>query len=411
MANIVWAGSRSTTAQVNTYTVTAVASGGTLTLTVGNRKSVSYSCNGSDTTTTAATALFNLLTTAQASEREWSELTLANPANGVITLTGPADGAPVTLSKTDAGGATSTLSLTTAPTSPSDVGDAVNWAGGVLPGNTDTMVFENTSVDAKYNLAALAAVTCGLIRRSTYTGRIGLPDQNPAGYAEYRPTYLQFAGTSASVATAPSDSAAQVRLQFTGAAATVTVTGSGAAAWPGSESVELTGLAASSVVNIAASSVAMCPLTGQTGTVTTLRATDATVRVGPGCTLASANLTNTNGLILCSYTALEMDRGGTVTVSGSGSGTTTTLDGGTLAWQSTGGPGTATVGSDAVLDLSEAPAAVALAGNLSVSEGGTLTDPSGKLIAAGSYTIVLQRTQLDRVTLDLGTGRTITVAT
>lgn len=409
MANINWIGGRSTTRQLSTYTVTAVALNGTLTLTVGGRKSVTYTCSGTDTTTTAATALYNLLTAAQGLEGEWSELTLANPSAGVITLTGPTDGAPVMLAKTDASGATSTLVTTTAATSPHDLGDAANWGGGVLPGNTDTAVFENGSVDALYNLAALTAVTFGVIRRASFTGRIGLSDTNATGgYAEYRPTYLETAGISIQVEQANSDSAAQVRIKSTGAAATVTVTGSGATGSPGSEPVEVTGLTATSVVNVSAAGVAVAPLTGQTAAVTTLLATSATVRCGPGVTLTTATLTDCQSLLQCGYTTLEMDRGGQCEVDGSGSGTTTNVDGGTLLWRSTGNPGAVGIGSDGTYDLSQAPAKVT-SGTVSVYEGGAINDPAGRLAAGGAFTLNLVRTEWGRVSIDLGTGRAMSV--
>ncbi len=190
---VAWIGNGQNIAQVDTFTVTGVANGGTLSITI-NGKSVTYTCTGTDTTTTAATS-FKALLAATNVPPEFQEITWANPSAGAVTGTAKAAGTPFTTSKSQAGGATATLSTTTANSSQSDVNNAANWnrAGAAqLPQNGDDMVLANTSVPLLWNLNSLSGVLLNSFTRyQSFTGSVGLPENNPLGYVEYRPTDLK----------------------------------------------------------------------------------------------------------------------------------------------------------------------------------------------------------------------------
>lgn len=401
MANVIWVGKQSAVPQDTRVTVTAAPANATFTLTVsGKARTFTYAAG-----TSTADAASKWAADLEASEEgEFAELTYTSSGSALV-VTGPDDGAPFTVSASAGAGGTITGPATTAgtPKSPHDVNDGLNWSGGAVPTAVDVAVFENSDVDALYNLAALTAVAFGVIRRATFAGRIGLPDTDEQlGYREYRATHLETAGTSIQVEQAPGDDAGQVRVRATAAGAvTVTVTGSGAPGAPGSEPVEVYGLAGASVVNVANAGVAVGPETTRPATVATVRGVNATVRLGPAVTVTTVNLTGCEALVLCSYTTLTVDRGGTVEVAGAAAGTTTEVEEGTALWKSTGNFGALTVGSDGTFDLSRAPSAIAPSSALTVNEGGTLLDPAERLTRP--YSLNLTRTQQDRVTLDLGT--------
>lgn len=182
-------------AQVSTIVVTAVAVGGTLTATINN-KSITYTCITGDTIATAATAWLALLQ-ASTVPPEFTEITWANDTSATITATATEPGTPFTLTKSQSGGATCTLTATTANSSESDINNANNWIrNGVasLPQNGDDVVLANSDVPLLWNLDAFSAILLNSwTRYQSFTGTVGLPEQNPLGYVEYRPTYLLLA--------------------------------------------------------------------------------------------------------------------------------------------------------------------------------------------------------------------------
>lgn len=198
MATVAWNPNAQATSQVSTITVTAVALNGTLTATI-NGKTITYTCVSGETTTTAATAWFNLLSSTDAPP-EFQEIDWTNPSAAVILATAGTPGTPFTLTKSQAGGATCNLAITTANSSPNDVGDSDNWLRGgaaALPQANDDVIIANSDVSLLWNLDALAAIRFNTFQRwQTFTGQIGLPEINANGYMEYRPTYFKFLGPS-----------------------------------------------------------------------------------------------------------------------------------------------------------------------------------------------------------------------
>lgn len=187
-----WNGNGQNISQVDTLQITAVAIGGVLTATI-NGKNIFYTCVTGDTTTTAATAWAALLD-ASTVPPEFTEMTWANPSDGIITATANTPGTPFTLTKSQSGGATCTLTHTIVNSSQSDVNNAANWIrNGVasLPQNGDDVVLANTSIPLLWNLDLLSGVLLNSwTRYQSFTGTVGLPENNPINYVEYRPTYL-----------------------------------------------------------------------------------------------------------------------------------------------------------------------------------------------------------------------------
>lgn len=406
MADVFWKGLQRRRAMQRTLTVTTADTGGTITVTVGGTKSVIVTPTTTGTTLTATeiAAACELST-----EPEFEEITWTS-ALAVVTAVGPDDGRPITIAKTDGGSNATTLATSVAALSPNDLTDAANYAGGALPVNGDRLVLQDTNVPILWNLAGLTGVTFTVLRKATFTAAVGLPDLNPAGYPEYRSTHLEPAGTAIEVEGAAFDQARQFRFKSTaGSAVTVTVRGGNRSAL-GSEVVEVHGLPAASILQVAGGSVAVAPKVGQTATVGTLVASNATLTIGSGATLgtvAGPSLVDVTASILSSWSnTLALD-GGDVSVGGAAAGVLQ-IDSGRVVWRSTGNPGNSpAIGSGATLDLSQAPSTLTIGGTVALYAGGTLNDSAGR---GGNYSLQTIRATLAEVTWITSNGRTFAVS-
>lgn len=216
-----WAPNQAAIAQVETYTFSAPTSVGNTYNAVANGKTLTYTSVSGDTAATAATGLFNLLSAQTSVPPELTEVTFANPSDGVVTATANVPGTPfANVSGTSAGLVLSTgnglvSGISTAHTranqSPSDVNDAQNWLrfnlattppaqSRALPQNGDDVVVNNSDVPLLWNLDQLATVQFATFTRwQSFTGTIGLPENNPGGYAEWRATNFKFVGPQGSL--------------------------------------------------------------------------------------------------------------------------------------------------------------------------------------------------------------------
>lgn len=409
MAIVLWLPRQRARAQVDTLTVGSNTTGHTFIATI-NTKAVGYTAVSGDTTVTITAALLALLQAC--AEPEFRELAFAlGSTTSKINVTGPDDGAPFTL--TVSGTGTFSTTAATAPLSPSDVGDVLNYSTGALPGAGDTLVFEESAEDAKYNADALAGIAlAAVVRRASHTGRIGLPPQNTNGYPEYRPTGLELDAPSITIEIGPGDAAGQVRIaSVSSTAVTMLVEGDGTTAAVGDEVVHVVGLPAASELRVLGASAAVATLAGQTAAVATLTAQSATLWLGKGVTLGDATLTNCVFSLECSHTALTMLSGGSGDVRGAASCANAGLKvyAGTLRWRSTGGTGNSpVVGGGGTIDFGQAPAGVAVGGTVELNAGATWTDPVGKI--GTPYNVALNRCSLRDVNLDAGLGKTLAVS-
>lgn len=216
-----WAPNQSTISQIETYTFTAPSGAGNTYIATINGKSVTYTANSTDglTAAAAATGLYDLLIASTIPEL--SEITFANPSSGVVTATAQTPGTPfANVPGTSAGLVLSTgnglsggisTAHTQANQSPSDVNDAQNWLRAnlstnppalsrSLPQNGDDVVVANTSIPLLWNLDQLKAIQFNSYTRwQSFTGTIGLPENNPGGYVEWRATDFWFQGPQGSV--------------------------------------------------------------------------------------------------------------------------------------------------------------------------------------------------------------------
>ncbi len=204
-----WVGNAAAISAVLQATVTGVGVGGTLTATI-NGKVIQYTSVTGDTAATAATAWLALLG-ASTAPPEFQSLTWASGGSAIITATAKNAGQPFFgmtggLVFTAASGCTVTTTTVNAGSSPSDVGLAQNYRRNniaSLPQGGDDLVVADSAVPLLYNLNALASVAlASYTRYQSFTGTVGLPQNNPNGYFEYLPTYLKLNGGAASSSSA-----------------------------------------------------------------------------------------------------------------------------------------------------------------------------------------------------------------
>lgn len=406
-STIVYTGQRQPRAQVSTFTVTANAIGTVFTATV-NAKPVTFT----STTAVVADAAAGLVAAATARTAPAEVRELAWSASGAtVTVTGPADGAPFTVTPSASGGGTVGSVTTAASQSPYDAADTQNYAGGALPAAGDTLLFDPSWPDAsvRYGLDTFAAVAVKVTRRPGHAGRIGLPDQAAAGYREYRTRSFATAGVTLLVAQSDQDDAQAVRLRSTAGSAVALSVSGGRAPGVGDEPVECYGLPASSVVNVAGAGLALAAEGGQTTGTLAVESSSGTLRVGPGAVLGAVIVVGGDARIEAGFATLEVDRGGSVVALGAAAASTgVTVDGGTLAWNSTGSPAVVTVGDQGAFDLTAAPGPVAVT-KLVLSAGSAVTDPSGRL--ARPFDVEVTRCGVADVAADFGTHFKLTVGT
>lgn len=223
MTTTLWAPNQAAISQVETYTFSIPNGAGNTYVATINGKSVTYTANTTDglTAAAAATGLYNLLNTSTSIAPELTEITFANPSSGVVTATARVPGIPFAnvtiggvagqgLVLSTGGGLSNGISTahTTPNASPSDVNDPQNWlrvvgaSPGVrsLPQNGDDVVVANTDVPLLWNLDLLRSVQFNTYNRwQSFEGTVGLPENNPNGYVEWRATYFKFSGPQGSV--------------------------------------------------------------------------------------------------------------------------------------------------------------------------------------------------------------------
>ena len=404
MPTLKWVGKQIKRAKKLELTIGSSTVGHTFITTIGGTKAVTYVAVAGDTTVTITSAILDLLQ--DETSGEFSELTFAEGSTtSKIYVTGPDDGAPITVTLSGTG--TYTQATLTANTSPFDVADTANYDTVALPGVGDTLVVEDSDIPLLYNLASLVNAFT-FIRKRTHTGQIGLPTTSVGGYPEYRATHLELAGTSVTIETG-ADLVGSIRIKSTGAASTYTIQGTGAATID-AEPVEVYNTAATSVVRCIASGVAFAPLSGQAGSITTLTGEQSSIRVGSGATLVNATFKNCSWRVGTSLTTLTQLEGGNGEVEGSAAcgNSGLKLFSGYCTWTSTGATGNSPlIGAGAVLDFTNAPAAVTVGGTVSLGAGGSFLDPRN---VCGAYVVNLLNCRLQEVGFAPGTNRVLTVS-
>lgn len=413
----IWRGDAPALAQVNALTVGGTAALGQTYAATINGKSVTYTATGADTNATIATALLALL---QASTvPEFLEVTWAAGASAVVTGTATTAGKPFT--QTSAASGTGSLATATTVTGagPNDVGVAANWSSGTLPATGDTIVFDSSTVDALYNLSALAAVYPAAVTiNASYNGKVGLPSYN-GSYYEYRPQYLQLQGCSGNVnvgyGAGQGSGRVKLDLQTTNAwAVNVEGTSSPADSALGvQQALLLKGGKAGCTLCVNKGTVGVAALPGESATVPTLNVGyvsqvqgDATVFCGAGAALTAVNQAGGTLTLQGNVTTFTQTAG--VCYQLAGTIATATVEG-TLYAQAPGTfATTVNVTGGGRLDCAQDMRSRACTNPIALYAGASLNDPFGTLFAGGPTAFKTVECTLADVTVNLGPNHTYT---
>lgn len=419
MATCVWLGSARDVAQVDTATIGGTLEVGDLfTITIG-QKTFTYTA----ATTTVATEAAAMVTAFNALSAtlypEFSRITAAYTSGGSFTLTADDAGVPftATYATTEAGGGaadaqTFSGSTTTTCTGKNYWDNVSNWSGGAVPVNSDDVYIEDSSVDILYGLAQSAVTLTSLNIAQSFTGSIGNPRTNTLGYYEYRATYLAIGATTINIGRGVGSGSGRLKINTGTAQTTVNVTNSGTPTDQNVKSIVWKGTHASNVVNITKGSFAAAQFAGETATIATLRvgyssnrAGDSDVWCGTGVTLTTVNISGGTVTLASNSTTLTITDG-TLTIL-AGTVTTLNVDGGKVYQMGTGTITTANIGDGGELNFSRDMRGRTVT-NCTLNSGGSLQDP----FATGTFTngVILSRTALADVKLDVGTNKTLTVS-
>lgn len=198
MATKRYTGNAQSTKQVDSFTPANVNIGNVFTLTC-NGKTVSYTAAAATVADVIAglLAILNHVSTFPAAEFfdvVWSDGTTYLKATSRVA------GLPFTITSGATGGtATFTQATLMASSGPGDPSKTANWSGGSLPVATDTIVFENSTVDLLgIDQSGVAVASVKVL--PSWLGKFGLPEinagidgvPNSGGYDEYRETYVRW---------------------------------------------------------------------------------------------------------------------------------------------------------------------------------------------------------------------------
>jgi hypothetical protein len=349
MAAPKWAPTAKPVADVWTLTPGGTIEAGDIFITTIGGKSVSVSA----TSTTVASVCDDLVAALQALDvadyPEFAEYTFAD-ATTAVTATANKTGIPGTISVTTTesnGGAadaqTYVATHTTTGTGPNSWDNTANWSTGAIPANSDTVTIENSDVDILYGIDQNAVAVTSLTIPATYTGKIGLPRRNPAGYAEYRETYLKIGSTTVTIGQGNGPGSRRIKLNVGSTACTCNVNGSGSELESGVEAILFIGSDSGNVLNVTQGSVGVAIFAGETANLSggvrigyeSNQTSDAKVTLGSGVTLATVIQTGGEAIINGSMTTVNR-HGGEMTQRGTGTLTTLNNFGGTFFDESTG---------------------------------------------------------------------------
>lgn len=326
-----------------------------------------------------------------------------------VVLTGQ-PGVPFTVTSTGAG--TLNVAATQAATGPNHWDNADNWSGGAVPTGSDDVFIENSAVDILWGIDANTVALTTLTIAQSFTGSIGLPFNNEAGFAEYRERWLKIRPGTLTVGRGVGNGSGRINIDTgTAAAVTVNVYGSGSPADNGLKAIQLVGSNASNVLNIFRGSVGVCEQAGTTAQFPTFTVGyldsvegDSDVRVGTGMTTITS-VTQSGGVLelLCGTTALVKTDGETRFLSGAHA--SVTADGGLSKYQSSGTLAALFVGGGATFDFRGDLRSKTVSA-CDIYAGATLLDPDKTVTWTAG--VDLNRCSLSEVTLDIGTHVRVT---
>jgi len=436
MATCRWTGSSLNKKQVATLAITGSWSAAdTVTLTMDNIDFVT-TIGSLTTTAQVATTIFQALSGTSFTDTtalstipvadgggslipQFSEFTATNSTASSVTMTANGTGAlagkPFTMSAADSSSGTATLTLNTiTPTSQYHADQVDNYSGNALPtGGSDTLVFDNGSVDVRWGLDYATTLT-NITKYKSYTGSVGLgevnSDNSAKPYHEYRTTYLTCtACTTANLEVGDGPGSSRFKLNTGSGASTINVFGKGSRVENGVPCILWKGTNASNVVNNLAGDVGIAFFGGEAATVATLITGDgpqsaASTICGSGCTLTTVTLNGGTQETNSAITTANQN-GGSWTHK-SGTVTTANIYGGTH-YPNGGATYTTLKLYGGTFDASKGNATFVVTNTVQMYKGASYLDPQGR---SGNVVFKLNGCLPSEVTIVIPKDKTLTVS-
>ena len=386
------------TATITVDNVAFIVTIGTLVTTAQVATTIQQALSGTTLTDTSASCTIAVADGGASLIPQFSEFT-ATVSSSVVTLTANGSGAlagkPFTVSVTEstAGTGTATGAAGITSTSQYHASEADNW-GNAVPADNDTLVWDEGSVDTRYDLNAYAsgATTCqpaAITKTKKYTGNVGMAETNVDNsaktYPEYRtPRYFTTDDNSVNMAvnleTGEGAGSGRFKLDAGAGQMTCTVFGRGQRAETGIPCILLKGSNAANVVRNIAGDVGIAYFSGETATVATLVTGDgpqssAYTECGSGATLTTVTLNGGTKTTASAITTAHQN-GGLWYHSG-GTITTLNVNGGTF--YPTGTSTITTLNLYGTLDLTKGHGTITVTNTIQLYKGAKIIDPQGRL--------------------------------
>lgn len=401
-----WLGTAQAIAQVIRFTPGGTIGTETFTIT-RNNKTIAYTAVGGDTATSVCTGLAAAFALCTAPEFT-TENTITN--NGAtIDFTMTTTGVPATFTSGATGSATLVTSTVTAASGPNFWNVATNWlnsaATNLVPVSTDT-VYVDGLVPIRYGLAQSAVTLAAMYVKGSV--EIGLPPTNANGYAEDRAQYLAIGVTACEV----DSSAGMIAINAGSVLTTMNVYNTGTPTQTQTHALRFLGTNASNVLNIFSGSVGIAERPTEVSTlltcrIGTLQGGSPDVYVGTGSTLGTFTIASGTLTSHSNITTVTCQGGTLITRETATLTTVTVRKSGVLQHDSSGTITTLNAGPDGEIDFTRDLRARTVT-NANVYANTKISD-NYKTVTWTNGLILVQCGLVD-VTLDVGTGITLTVA-
>lgn len=287
MATTYWKPTAQDVAQVETVTIGGGPQIGDVFNIEINNKTITFTA----TVATTANVVAGLVAAWNASEiTEVAEITAADDDPDVV-LTHDTAGVPFTVTVSKVGTGTIATATTTAATGRNHVDNADNWTEGSVPGAGDDVYADNTDVSMLWGLDGISGTLASFNIGASFTGDIGLPKENSAGFTEYRDDYLQINATVVKIGLEDGSGSGRIKLDLGSVQSTITIYNTGNSSEDGLAAVLIKGTHASNSLEVLDGTVMVAAYGGETATIKTLRISGGECVCGAGVTLNGAGST------------------------------------------------------------------------------------------------------------------------
>lgn len=312
----------------------------------GGTATVTYTEDGTPTTTEIATGLFNAWNASTNPLME--QITATNPSAGVCTLTADTAGKPFTVTLAASGTGTDTETATTANVGYNDYGTARIWQLAAVPVATDDVLFwpAATMNDMYYSLNQASVAIADFRVAPGFSGKFGryTPNGLPH-YLRIDPDLFSYEGSGS-------------RCMFDIGSANISpyIAAQGSPEATGRHTVAIKGSNIATLL-IRKGNVGVAPFDADTATVATITTTyestlasDVALTVGTGVTLTTLNQGGGTATLKCAATTVTNGSGCTLTTEGTGAITTLNVSG-TCYLNSTGTITTLNIRKGGIVDF------------------------------------------------------------